>query len=102
MNDKTQTYFAQIPLEILSSTDLTPSQKLLYAAIHGLTQKCGYCFANNQYFAEFFNKKKGTISNDISVLVKKDLLFILGGSGGKSIRRLYTVSTYKKYCDDKK
>ena len=44
--------------------------KLLYGDICGLTNKFGYCFATNGYFAEMFSCTDITISNWISKLKK--------------------------------
>ena len=55
------TYYAIIPSEVRYS-ELKPSAKLLYGEITALTNKKGYCFATNKYFAELYNVGKNTIS----------------------------------------
>jgi len=59
--DKTPSYYAIIPAEVRYS-DLKPNAKLLYGEITALSNKKGYCFATNRYFAELYGVTKNTIS----------------------------------------
>ena len=45
-------YYAIIPSTVRYDPDLKPSEKLLYGEITSLTNKMGYCFATNKYFAD--------------------------------------------------
>ena len=42
-----------IPVEILHSKDLTPSEKILYAEIYYLDRPDTHCYASNEYLAKF-------------------------------------------------
>ena len=54
-------YYAIIPARVRYS-DIKPSAKLLYGEITCLTNKKGYCFATNNYFANLYQVNKNTIS----------------------------------------
>lgn len=45
-------WYAVIPSEVLSSTELSSSGKLLVGVLISLSNKKGYCFASNQYISE--------------------------------------------------
>ena len=62
-------YYAIIPAEVRYS-ELKPSAKLLYGELTALSNKYGYCFATNNYFAQLYGVTKNTISLWISDLQK--------------------------------
>ena len=63
------TYYANIPANVRYS-NLKPNAKLLYGEITALSNKLGYCFASNSYFAELYGVSKNTVSRWISDLNK--------------------------------
>ena len=67
---KQPTYYANIPAPVRYDNRLKANSKLLYGEITCLTNKLGYCFATNQYFAELYGVSKNTISIWINDLVK--------------------------------
>ena len=62
-------YYAIISAEVRYDKKLSANAKLLYGEITCLTNENGFCFANNKYFAELYEKSKVTISKWISELV---------------------------------
>ena len=48
-------YFAIIPAEVRYDTNLKDKAKLLYGEITALSDKYGYCYASNKYFADLYN-----------------------------------------------
>ena len=68
MKDK-PSYYAIISAEVRYDKNLSANAKLLYGEITCLTNENGFCFANNKYFAELYEKSKVTISKWISELV---------------------------------
>lgn len=74
MKDKPN-YYAVIPANVRYS-NLKPNAKLLYGEITALSNKTGYCFASNTYFAELYNVSKNTVSRWISDLKKLGFITI--------------------------
>ena len=71
MENNTQpSYYAVIPANVRYDKRLNPSARLLYGEIAALTNHLGYCYANNSYFAELYDKSKATISSWINQLVE--------------------------------
>ncbi len=65
--NETPKYYAIIPANV-KYADLKPNAKLLYGEITALSNKHGFCFASNKYFAELYKVNKNTISSWISDL----------------------------------
>ena len=74
MNEKPN-YYAIIPANVRYS-DLKPNAKLLYGEITALSNKHGFCFASNNYFANLYNVNKNTISSWISDLKNKGFIVV--------------------------
>ena len=68
MTDKPN-YYAIIPAKVRYSS-LKPNAKLLYGEITALSNKLGYCYASNNYFAELYGVSKNTVSRWLSDLTK--------------------------------
>lgn len=62
-------YYAIIPAKVRYSS-LKPNAKLLYGEITALSNKLGYCYASNNYFAELYGVSKNTVSRWLSDLTK--------------------------------
>ena len=65
-------YYAILPAKVRYDNNLKPNEKLLYAEIVALSNKEGYCWSTNKYFAELYDVTKVTISNWISNLEKQN------------------------------
>jgi DNA-binding transcriptional regulator YhcF (GntR family) len=74
MKDKPN-YYAIIPADVRYS-NLKPNAKLLYGEITALSNKLGYCFASNSYFAELYGVSKNTVSRWITELKKSGFITI--------------------------
>lgn len=61
-------YYAVIPSGVRYCKELKFAERLLYGEITALTNRNGYCFATNKYFAELYNVTIETISRWISHL----------------------------------
>lgn len=61
-------YYAIIPADVRYNKNLTANAKLLYGELTALSNKYGYCFASNSYFAELYGVSNTSISKWISDL----------------------------------
>ena len=64
-------YYSIIPAEVRYDNDLSDKAKLLYSEITALSNKNGYCFASNQYFAELYETSQTTIKRMLKQLEEK-------------------------------
>ena len=69
-------YYSIIPATILYNKELKANEKLLYAIITSLSNKEGYCFATNKYFAEKLGVNYKTVSSWISDLQKRKFIIV--------------------------
>lgn len=69
-------YFAVLPAEIRYDKNLSPLEKLLFAEVTALSNKEGYCWASNAYFAELYDRTPKYISDVLNKLAKAGYLEI--------------------------
>ena len=86
-----------IPPPILSSTEITPNEKLLFGKIFGLITNTGECYASNDWIGNELGLDKSTVSKLISSLVEKDFFYreIIANEKGEVVKRILTVN-FKK------
>lgn len=71
MNEENQiSYYSIIPATVRYDNRLKPAEKLIYSEITSLTNRMGYCFASNKYFANLYGVTIHTVSQWISHLEK--------------------------------
>lgn len=71
MNEKYKiNYYSIIPATVRYDTRLAPAEKLLYGELTALSNKDGFCYAKNRYFADLYNVAVGTVSRWLSNLQK--------------------------------
>ena len=70
MDTEKPSYYAIIPSEIRYCKELPANAKLLYGEITCLSNKEGYCWASNGYFAKLYGVNKATVSRWVSALEK--------------------------------
>lgn len=69
MNEENKvSYYAIIPATVRYSKDLKANEKLLYGEITSLSNRNGYCYAQNRYFANLYNVSIETVSRWLSHL----------------------------------
>ena len=102
MEDK-KSYYAIIPANIRYDNNISANAKLLYGEITALCNECGYCWANNKYFADLYNVSKKTVSLWIKQLVDAGYILsqITYDSTTKEIleRTLSLPQTYLQKCN---
>lgn len=88
-------YYTILPAKIRLSRNISASEKIIYSEILSLSQKDGYCFATNDFFAKLYGVGKTTVSAWISKLekiglIKTEAVFLEGGNWQKG-RKIYIV-----------
>ena len=63
-----------IPKEIWLNENLSLQEKVFYVEIHSLDNE-KWCYASNEYFANFFRLKEKRVSEVINSLIKKWLIY---------------------------
>lgn len=64
-------YHAIIPSDIRYDDELPPLAKLLYGELTALSNREGFCWASNRYFADLYKVTETTIQNHIGKLEKR-------------------------------
>lgn len=86
-------YYGILPANIRYDKRLKPMEKIMYCEITALTNKNGYCYANNSYFASLYEVHKNTVGVWINHLVECGYLRaeLIYKAGTKEVqeRRLY-------------
>ena len=62
------TYYAIIPANVRYDENIPLGAKLMYGEITALSNKEGYCWASNNYFAALYKVHPNTIQNWITAL----------------------------------
>ncbi len=57
-NREDPNYWAILPANVRYDKELAANEKILYAEITALSNKYGFCFAKNKYFAELYGVKE--------------------------------------------
>ena len=74
MGTERPAYWAVIPASVRYDRDLPPNAKLLYGEVTALSDKRGYCYAQNGYFSELFSLSERSITRLFAVLVDRGYL----------------------------
>ena len=88
-------YYSILTANVRYDKELKANEKLLISEITALSNRNGYCHANNNYFANLYNVSKTSISNWINHLKERGYLKVEMIKDGKEIkeRRLFPIST---------
>ena len=81
-------YYAILTADVRYDKNLSANAKLLYAEITALSQKEGFAWASNQYFAELYEVHKDTISSWVSELVRAGYIQISVDKKAGNLRKI--------------
>lgn len=84
-------YYIIVTHSVYSDKTLQDGAKLLYGLILSLSQKDGFCYADNNYLAETLNKEPRTVQLYLSAL--RDKGYIVVELIRNSVRRITTQDT---------
>lgn len=90
-------YYSIIPAHVRYDKELKPMEVIMYGELTALSNKYGYSYASNNYFAELYNVHKKTVSTWISNLKEKgyiDTVVIRDESMTVTERRIYITAPY--------
>lgn len=91
-------FFSILTARVRYSEHLTDFEKILFSEISALTEKNGYCYAKNAYFADVFNKTIRTIQRGLENLKKHNFIEIeiLENENKETIERRIYIKTEPK------
>ena len=96
-NPEYLSYDSTIPMAMWFDKKLEPAAVKLYAFIRGLSNKCGYCFATNEYLAELMNSTSRGLQKWLVALKTNGYLEIETERNGIHWqRRIYISDKFKK------
>ena len=90
-------YYSIIPAHVRYDKELKPMEVIMYGELTALSNKYGYSYASNNYFAELYNVHKKTVSTWISNLKEKgyiETVVIRDESMTVTERRIYITAPY--------
>jgi len=90
-------YYSIIPAHVRYDKELKPMEIIMYGELTALSNKYGYSYASNNYFAELYNVHKKTVSTWISNLKEKgyiDTVVIRDENMTVTERRIYITAPY--------
>lgn len=89
--NESPSYYAIIPAGVRYDKQLPQGAKLLYGEITALTNKNGYCWASNDYFAKLYSVSIGTIKSWLKCLEDNSYIrrVIKYKSGSKEVEQRF-------------
>jgi hypothetical protein len=97
MADK-RSYYAIIPANVRYDKSLSANAKLLYGEITALCSGKGYCWANNQYFADLYGVSLRSISRWIASLEQGGYIYCKEVFENNISRRWISLNAPRQKC----
>jgi hypothetical protein len=96
-SESTPSYFAVLSSKVRYCKALEPHAKLLYAELTALTDRHGYCWATNRYFADLYEVDVRTVTRWVSSLEKEGFIVCEYKKEGIQTQRLiYLTETWNQ------
>lgn len=90
-------YYSIIPAHVRYDKELKPMEIIMYGELTALSNKYGYSYASNNYFAELYNVHKKTVSTWINHLKEKgyiDTVVVRDENMNVKERKIYITAPY--------
>jgi hypothetical protein len=92
------TYYTIVPANVRYDKRIPFGAKLMYGEITCLSNKEGYCWASNRYFADLYDVHRNTIQNWITALKESDYIRLdTKQSQAGSKRKIYLNQPSQKF-----
>lgn len=86
-------FYAVTPATVRYCKNISQGAKLLYGEITALSNKHGFCWASNMYFANLYGKDKNTISRWIQELKDENFIFTEVDKSKGNRRKMWVSGT---------
>lgn len=99
-NETTPAYFIQVPLDMLSSYDLTPTDYLVFGQIYTMLNVTQKCFMSNANMGKKLGIKANTVQKSVSKMKKLGLIEtnLIYKDGSKEVdKRFITLTPHDVY-----
>ncbi|MFR6585067.1 MAG: helix-turn-helix domain-containing protein [Lacticaseibacillus rhamnosus] len=99
--NESPSYYAILPPDVRYDKQLPQGAKLLYSEITALSNKNGYCWASNDYFAKLYSVSNSTIQSWLKSLEDKSYIsrVIKYKSGSKEVeQRFISLNPHPENC----
>ena len=98
MTKENPNYYAIIPSFVRYDKDLTPNEKLIYGEITALSNKDGFCWSKNKYFANLYDVTTQTVSRWLKHLEDKGYIHreIIRNEKNQIIKRKIFITPINK------
>lgn len=85
-------YYAILTADVRYDKSISANAKLLYAEITALSQKEGFAWASNQYFADLYGVDKDTVSRWVGQLSRAGYIKIEVDREAGNLRKIYLLN----------
>lgn len=97
MTDKVN-FYVVIPNYIIEDNLLSINEKYFYSVLSNLSNKYGYCFANNDILCKYMNKTEIQIQRYLNNLEKRKLIY---REYKDNKRKIYLIAQAREYINFK-
>jgi hypothetical protein len=94
-------YWGILPANVRYA-NITPNAKLLYVELSVLTNKEGYAWANNAYFAKLYNVSKVSINNWLNDLKKEGFIHVETIQNEGNLRKIFLLPSKENFTTPSK
>ena len=97
MDKEKPNYYGILPADVRYCTCICSNAKVLYTEFTALSNKKGYCWPTNEYFANLYKKSTASISTWIKQLKEQKFIYIYYEYRGAEVTKRYIFINEKSY-----